>query len=109
MNALLRGHGVTFTQWRMIHAAEVMVRETGDMVSQLDIRRRARLDATTASRLTFQLGQEGWLDWGLDYYGYAFRIFATKKAALMLAETRPLVAELAGMVDGKGALLQKIA
>jgi DNA-binding MarR family transcriptional regulator len=103
LNRLLRPYGVTFSQWRMIHATAVMVRETGDMVSQLDIRRRARLDATTASRLTFKLGREGWLDWGLDCYGYAFRIFATEKAKLMLAETRPLVAELVGVVEGRVA------
>lgn len=99
IDRVLRAHNLTFSQWRMLHATEIMVRETGDMVSQLEIRRRVHMDATTASRLMFKLGEQGWLDWQPDYYGFAYRIFATEKAKEMLAETRPRVVELAKAVQ----------
>lgn len=100
INQLLQRYGLTFSQWRMVHATEVLVRETGSMVSQLDIGRRAHMDASTASRLMFKLGDAGWLDWGPDYFDFAYRIVVTDKARRMLAETRPRVVEAARAVGG---------
>jgi hypothetical protein len=57
VNRLLRTHGATLSQWRMLHAAERLVEESDEMVSQLEIARRAKMDANTASALTFRLGE----------------------------------------------------
>jgi DNA-binding MarR family transcriptional regulator len=99
-NKLLHRYGLTFSQWRVLHVTEALVRETGDMVSQLDIRRRAEMDATTASRLMYRLGRTGWLDHQPDCYDFAFRIFATDKAAAMLATTRPAIVQAAQGIWG---------
>ena len=107
VNRLLRTHGATLSQWRLLHAAERLVEETDEMVSQLEIARRAKMDANTASALTFRLGEKGWLSWGPDCYDFAYRIFVTDEGKALLAATRGLLlaaaTEIWGMSLHEGA------
>jgi DNA-binding MarR family transcriptional regulator len=107
VNRALRRRGATLSQWRMLHEAERLVEETGEMVSQLDIARRTGMDANTASALTFRLARKGWLSWGPDCYDFAYRIFVTDEGKALLAATRGQVlvaaAEIWGMSLRKGA------
>jgi DNA-binding MarR family transcriptional regulator len=102
VNRVLKARGATLSQWRMLHAAERLVEETGEMVSQLDIARRAGMDANTVSALTFRLGEKGWLSWGTDCYDFAYRIFVTDEGKALLAATRPVVLAAAAEIWGMG-------
>jgi DNA-binding MarR family transcriptional regulator len=102
VNRMLKARGATLSHWRMLHAAERLVEETGDVVSQLDIVRRAGMDANTVSALTFRLGEKGWLSWGPDCYDFAYRIFVTDEGKALLAATRPVVLAVAAEIWGVG-------
>lgn len=91
VNRKLKKHGATFTQWRFLLAAELLVEEVGDAVSQQDIGRRAGIDEKTASVLTWRLGRRDWLSVGLDGEGYAYRLSVTETGQAFLAETRGLI------------------
>jgi DNA-binding MarR family transcriptional regulator len=87
VNRALKRHGLTLSGWRMLHAAARLVEEAGDMVSQLDISRRAGIDQNTVSVLTPRLADKGWLSWGPDCYDFAYRIFVTDEGKALLAAT----------------------
>lgn len=96
VNRKLKRHGVTFSQWRFLLAAQLLVDEVGDMVSQQDIARRAGMDENTASVLTFRLARKGWLSVGIGGLRYAYRLFVTDDGKAVLSATRRLILD-AGM------------
>jgi DNA-binding MarR family transcriptional regulator len=100
VNRALKKHGLTLSGWRMLHAAARLVEEAGDMVSQLDISRRARIDQNTVSVLTFRLADKGWLSWGPDCYDFGYRIFVTEEGQALLDATRGQVLAAAAQTWG---------
>jgi DNA-binding MarR family transcriptional regulator len=91
VNRKLKRRGGTFTQWRFLHAAELLVEELGDMVSQQEIGRRAGIDENTASALMQRLARKGWLSVGIGGPCNAYRLFVTDAGKAFLAVTRRLI------------------
>jgi DNA-binding MarR family transcriptional regulator len=87
-NRALRAYGVSFSQWRLLHAVERLVRETLDAVSELDLARYTEMDVNTVSAVMHRLSGKGLLSWGPDAWGFSLRILATEEGKALLALTR---------------------
>jgi DNA-binding MarR family transcriptional regulator len=94
----LREEDLTWTEWRILHAAATAIRLSGDAVSQLDIARRAQLSAASVSRHAWRLQGRGLLDAAPDCMGFAYRILVTDDAKAKLAVTRVAVARVAAEI-----------
>jgi DNA-binding MarR family transcriptional regulator len=92
-NYLLRRHGLSFGAWKALDAIDKLVRETGDVVSQLAVIERCESDKSTVSALVKSLTELGLLDWDMDAWGRCYRIFVTKKGTALLAMARSAVVE----------------
>src|SRR5450432_4144540 len=51
VEAVLRGVGLTFTQWLVLAGAREIIEESGDAVSQKEIAARVELDGATISQV----------------------------------------------------------
>jgi DNA-binding MarR family transcriptional regulator len=87
-NRALRAYNVSFSQWRLLHATERLVRETLDAVSELDLARYTEMDVNTVSAVMHRLTRKGLLSWGPDAWGFSLRILATDQGKALLASTR---------------------
>jgi len=79
----LRRHRLTFSQWRVLQAADRLVREKDDAVSQLEIARRIESDEGTVSKVVARLMDRGCSTWaqmhGDGRIGSSFRAGAKKR------------------------------
>lgn len=103
VSRVLRRYGLTFSQWRVLHAAERLIREVDEPVSQLAIARRVDGDEGTVSRVALKLMHEGFLDIGPDGWGWSYRVLVTIKGQQALESIRPEVDRIAAMTLEKRA------
>jgi DNA-binding MarR family transcriptional regulator len=76
-DAEIAAMGLTLTQWLVLEAAEALVRESGDAVSQKDVSVRVELDQMTVSQAMQVLDAKGLVSRGPSMDGPAYRIFVT--------------------------------
>jgi DNA-binding MarR family transcriptional regulator len=91
----LRRKGLTFAQWRVLHAAQRLVLETNDAVSQRKIQQRTQSDANTISAVVKRLTAKGLVDWDLNDRDWSYRILVTEKGATLLEAASRLVLSVA--------------
>lgn len=102
---VLREQDLSFTEWRILHAAAQAIRLTGDAVSQLAIAKQARLSKSTLSKHAWDMQSRGLLDAAPDFMGFAYRTLVTRKARTKLAAARAVIACIAAETwrSGDGA------
>lgn len=88
VNRALQRCGITFSQWRVLDAAERLVREYEDTVGQHEIGEQCEMDEGTASKVLRRLSRLGLVDIEPEFWGQLNGVLVTKKGRAMLADTR---------------------
>jgi DNA-binding MarR family transcriptional regulator len=96
--ATLGRHNLSFPLWWVLYAADELICETSDAVSQRMISRRTGLDKATVSYLMGVLAERGLVDRGPEFGGTSYRIWLTKKGETLLAQSS-LAIELAARTE----------
>jgi DNA-binding MarR family transcriptional regulator len=95
LNRALQRHGITFSQWRVLDAAERLVREYDDNVGQYEIAAQCELDEGTASKVLRRLGRLGLVDTEPEFWGQLNGVLMTKKGRALLGDTRGMLIRVA--------------
>jgi DNA-binding MarR family transcriptional regulator len=102
----VRRHGLTFSQWRVLHGLRRVV-GSGDAVSQQTIGRYIEMDENTLSAVTRRLIARDLISWGPDAWGWSYRLFVTDRGIALLNVVREDVvraARLAELASARGAV-----
>lgn len=73
----LNRFGLTFSEWLVLEAAEELINERCDAVSQEAVAGRTELNKMTVSHVMKTLESKGLVDRGPDLTGRAYRVFLT--------------------------------
>lgn len=98
VNRALERHGVTFAQWRVLDAADRLVREYSDTVGQHEIGERCEMDESTVSMVLGRLRQRGLVDIEPEFWGQLNGVLIPTKGQALLAATRGLLVRIASQV-----------
>jgi DNA-binding MarR family transcriptional regulator len=91
IEATLREVRVTFTQWLVLTAAQELVEERRDAVSQKEIAARVELDEATISQVIRLLMLMDLVSIDIDMHAKATRVFLSDRGERILREYRPAV------------------
>ena len=58
------------------------------------------MDENTISAVMRRLVEKDWVSWGMDCFGFAYRLFATESGTALLDETRGPIVVLAHRIWG---------
>ena len=84
------GSQLAFTQWLVLDATALIVRETGDAVSQSQVAQFLRLERMTLSHAMTTLSSRGLVSRGPPLSGTCWRIFVAKEGSELLCSlTKP--------------------
>jgi DNA-binding MarR family transcriptional regulator len=97
------GSQLAFTQWLVLDATALIVRETGDAVSQSQVAHFLRLERMTLSHAMTTLSSRGLVSRGPPLSGICWRIFVTREGSELLCFLNKAVAAVSSrLADGGG-------
>jgi DNA-binding MarR family transcriptional regulator len=93
VEATLANADLTFTQWLVLDALQVLIDEAEDAVSQNEVCSRLELDRSTISAVMRLLQEKQLVSRGIDITGRACRVFLTDTAEALLGAYSPSISE----------------
>lgn len=84
----LRASGLSLTRWLVLHAADSLIRSSGDAVSNRAVAQYAGMVEMTVSRVMDSLVDRGWVSRDICSVTPAWRVLLTTAGRSVLAEGR---------------------
>jgi DNA-binding MarR family transcriptional regulator len=90
---------LSLAQWLVLDSLEILLRETGDAVSQLQVGQRLELDKSTISLLMQRLERRGLIDRAPACVGRENRIYLPGEGRRLAIEGRAIVEEVSATLS----------